>query len=189
MHVERDLTGYQTMIDWMGEPVLTLADLWPADVQAMIVGLNPSPVSVEIGHYHQGQLAQRQLSRLSDAGLFRRADSDSTYVEHAALAAGIGFIDVVKRPTCHKKHVRPREIELGRQALTRKLQARQVPLIICLFGYHVRALLGTIGTVGFQARSTIWGAQVFRLPGPFVGAAQAQGVMAQLTTTITAGCT
>ena len=67
---DRDLTAYQTQTEWMGEPVLTLAALWPEQPRAMIVGLNPAPASVEVGHYYQGRSGQRQLLRLADAGLF-----------------------------------------------------------------------------------------------------------------------
>ncbi|HEY6058938.1 MAG TPA: hypothetical protein VIV06_12970, partial [Candidatus Limnocylindrales bacterium] len=39
-----------------GRPLETLADLPPVRGRLLFVGLNPSPVSVEAGHYHQGRL-------------------------------------------------------------------------------------------------------------------------------------
>ena len=39
-------------------PIETLADLPPLRDRLLFVGLNPSPVSVEAGHYHQGRLGR-----------------------------------------------------------------------------------------------------------------------------------
>lgn len=167
----------------MGTPVLTLEDLWPKQPRAMIVGLNPAPASVEVGHYYQGRSGQRQLLRLADAGLFQAPDVGSTYFEPAALRAGVGFTDVVKRPTRGEKDVLPKEIEFGRSVLNRELKARGVPLVICVFRHPVTALLGTSGAPGFQSRTTAWGARVFRMPGPFAAAGEVEGLMADLAQT------
>lgn len=57
---------HRTTVDWLGEPVLTLAHLWPAGrPRAAVVGLHPTDRSVEAGHHHQGGLAQRQLAGLA----------------------------------------------------------------------------------------------------------------------------
>ena len=42
-----------------GRAVETLADLPPERGGLLFVGLNPSPVSVTAGHYHQGTLGKR----------------------------------------------------------------------------------------------------------------------------------
>jgi double-stranded uracil-DNA glycosylase len=172
--------------NWMGERVLTLADVWPERPRAMTVGLNPAPSSVEVGHYYQGRSGQRQLLHLADAGLFRRPEPGSTYFEAVALDAGVGFTDVVKRPTRGEKDVHPREIEFGRAALNTALAARDVPLVICVFRHPVVALLGTSGEPGFRMRPTIWGARVFRMPGPFAPTAEVGQTMAELSKVITA---
>lgn len=181
MRDEAPVPGFQTRVDWMGESVLTLEDVWPDRPRAMVVGLNPAPSSVEAGHYYQGRSGQRQLLRLADAGLFRRPEVGSSYFETAALEAGVGFTDVVKRPTRGEKDVRPEEIEFGREALNRELEARGVPLVVCVFRHPVTALLGTSGAPGFQARLTRWGGRVFRLPGPFAPAAAVSSVMTELS--------
>lgn len=164
------LESFQTEVDWMGERVTTLDDVWPERPRAMIVGLNPAPASVEVGHYYQGRSGQRQLSRLADAGLFRRPESGSTYFERVALEAGVGFTDVIKRPTRGENDVTPNEIDFGRESLVLALQEHQVPLVICVFRHPVAALLGTSGRPGFQAQTTQWGARLFRMPGPFARA-------------------
>lgn len=177
----------QTRIEWMGESVLTLDDVWPEQPRGMIVGLNPAPASVAVGHYYQGTVGQRQLLRLAGAGLFQRPEVGVTYFERAALDAGIGFTDVVKRPTRGEKDVSPEEIELGREALNAELEAHGVPLVVCVFRHPVTALLGTSGRPGFQARTTRWGGRVFRMPGPFAAAEEVSQAMADLSQAITAG--
>jgi hypothetical protein len=47
---------YVTTIEVDGVATTTLADLPPLRDRLLFVGLNPSPVSVTAGHYHQGQL-------------------------------------------------------------------------------------------------------------------------------------
>ena len=47
-----------------GRAVETLADLPPERGGLLFVGLNPSPVSVAAGHYHQGTLGRRFWARL-----------------------------------------------------------------------------------------------------------------------------
>ena len=81
-----------------GVPVPTLADLPPLRDRLLFVGLNPSPVSVEAGHYHQGRLGRMFWRRLMLAGIL----PPGTAVEgadDALLAAGHGITDLIKAPT------------------------------------------------------------------------------------------
>ncbi|PTL71767.1 hypothetical protein C1I63_02180 [Rathayibacter caricis DSM 15933] len=172
------LLGYQSVQEWLGEEVLTLADVWPESLRAVVVGLNPAPASVDAGHYYQGKTGQRQLGRLVDAGVMSRPPA--RHFEEVALAAGIGFTDVVKRPTRSEGGVGAIEIEYGRRTLNDKLAALDVPLVICVFRHPVGALLGDEGRPGLQAGRTEWGAMVFRLPGPFDERDRAAAVMATL---------
>ena len=162
----------------MGTRVLTLADVWPNQPRAMIVGLNPSPTSVEAGHYYQGQAGRRQLRRLVEIGLF--AAPTGNWFEEVALAAGIGFTDVVKRPTVGEGTVTGAEIEHGSAVLRRKLEERAVPLIICVFRHPMKALIGSIPPAGLSERRTPWGAQVYRMPGPYASTARAANALSTL---------
>ena len=47
-----------------GKRVTTLADIPPLRNKLLFVGLNPSPVSVKAGHYHQGRLGRTFWRRL-----------------------------------------------------------------------------------------------------------------------------
>ncbi|QCU77187.1 hypothetical protein E7744_02350 [Citricoccus sp. SGAir0253] len=173
------LVGYQERAEWLGEPILTLRDLWPQDARAMIVGLNPSPVSVAAGHYYQGPVGQRQLRSLAEAGLFTLAQDQHAF-EEAALAAGVGFTDIVKKPTVGEKDLTAEDLRVGREQLRAKLDAHPVDLIVCVFRHPVEALLGHPGRPGFQEERTASGARIFRMPGPFAATRPRQAVLAQL---------
>lgn len=177
----RELISFQGVEEWMGTEYLTLRDVLPARPRAVIVGLNPSPVSVAAGHYYQGQVGQRQLRRLASAGLFQLADGARTF-EDAALAAGVGFTDIVKRPTVGEKDLVAGELEHGRGPLAQKLGELDVPLVVCVFRHPVEALLGrkAAGGPSLQQARTGWGAQVFRMPGPYDAVAKADLVMSEL---------
>ncbi|HEX7223850.1 MAG TPA: hypothetical protein VF231_11400, partial [Candidatus Limnocylindrales bacterium] len=65
IEIERPEPGpHRTTLVLDGRPVETLADLPPLRDRLLFVGLNPSPVSVEAGHYHQGRLGRSFWNRL-----------------------------------------------------------------------------------------------------------------------------
>jgi TDG/mug DNA glycosylase family protein len=83
------MIGHQTWEDRMGVQVMTLADLIPANLRAICVGIDPSPVSVAAGHYYQGQLGRRIFARLRQAGLL--SEHNGSYEDDAAFLSGVGF--------------------------------------------------------------------------------------------------
>lgn len=169
------LHGYQSHEEWMGTTVLSLSDVWPEHARAVIVGINPSPVSVAAGHYFQGPVGKRQLGRIADALGW---DVPHTgFFEEVGLAHGVGFTDIVKRPTPREVGVSAAELAHGRSVLATKLSSRKVRLVIAVYRHPVAALLGSEGKPGLQPTRTSWGAQVFRLPGPFEAPARAAEVM------------
>ena len=87
-----------TSIEVDGQQVDTLADLPPLRDRLLFVGLNPSPVSVEAGHYHQGRLGQTFWRRLMTAGILPQGTPIET-ADDALLAAGHGITDLLKTPT------------------------------------------------------------------------------------------
>lgn len=173
------MIGYQAREDWMGVEVLTLADVFPPEPRAVIVGLNPAPASVVAGHYYQGRVGQRQLRKLADAGLFALPDGEPHF-EAAALRSGVGFTDIVKRASVGEGDVAAAEITHGRSILEDKLAGLRVPLVVCVFRHPMVALLGREGSPGMQRDRTSWGAQVFRMPGPFEARESSDRVMAEL---------
>ncbi len=81
-----------------GQPVDTLEDLPPLRDRLLFVGLNPSPVSVEAGHYHQGRLGQTFWRRLMTAGVIPHG-TPIEIADDALMAAGHGITDLLKIPT------------------------------------------------------------------------------------------
>lgn len=81
-----------------GRSVETLADLPPSRDRLLFVGLNPSPVSVAAGHYHQGRLGRTFWRRLILAGVLPAATAVET-ADDALVAAGHGITDLLKLPT------------------------------------------------------------------------------------------
>jgi len=81
-----------------GATVETLADLPPLRDRLLFVGLNPSPVSVAAGHYHQGRLGRTFWRRLMTAGVIPAATPIET-ADDALVAAGHGITDLLKVPT------------------------------------------------------------------------------------------
>ena len=148
----------------MGEKVETLADLLRPGLKAIVIGINPSPVSVAAGHYYQGQLGQRFYKRLEEVGVLDRAAEE--HEDDAAFAAGIGFTDVVKRPTTRAAGLRPGELQHGRQLLDTRLAGLEVPKVLFTFKASAEALLGPLDGTGVQIGRTIVNAQVFVMPGP-----------------------
>ena len=61
--------SHRTTLEIDGRPTETLADLPPLRDRLLFVGLNPSPVSVKAGHYHQGRLGRTFWRRLMLAGI------------------------------------------------------------------------------------------------------------------------
>lgn len=81
-----------------GARIETLEDLPPDRNGLLFVGLNPSPVSVAAGHYHQGRLGRRFWSRLIEIGVLP-ASTDLAAADDALVAAGHGITDLLKDPT------------------------------------------------------------------------------------------
>ena len=90
--------SHRTTIVIDGEPVETLADLPPLRDRLLFVGLNPSPVSVEAGHYFQGRLGRAFWGRLVRTQILP-PDTDIDTADDALVAAGHGLTDLHKRPS------------------------------------------------------------------------------------------
>ena len=170
--------GHRITATWMGEAVTTLADLLRPRSNMVIVGINPSPVSVAAGHYYQGKIGQRFYARLAQAGVIDLAAAGSA--DDAAYAAGIGFTDVVKRPTSRAHGLRPGELQHGRALLDEKLAALHVPRVLFTFKGGAQALLGTFEGHGLLADRTLAGAEVFVMPGPMERTDRVQLALAHL---------
>lgn len=152
----------------MGERVTTLEDLLRPGLRAACVGINPAPKSVEAGHYYQGRLGQGFFARLRQAGVLPA--SFDGYEDDAAFAAGIGFTDIVKRPTASAKDVAPAEFTHGRELLAAKLAEHKPELVIFTFKKTAQTLFGAFAGNGFVPGLKLAHSEAFVMPGPYEAA-------------------
>ncbi len=157
--------GHQAYQSWLGERVLTLADILPTEPRVVCVGINPSPTSVAIGHYYQGRLGRRFFSRLRQAELIDEAGSG--FEDDAALLRGVGFTDIVKRPTARADEVTPVEMAAGVRLLEERLEPSNPRLIIFTFKKTAEVLFGRFQGAGFKDGFTLAGARCYVMPSPF----------------------
>ena len=156
---------HRVTVDWMGEEFETLADLLRPGLQAVCVGINPSPASVAAGHYYQGQIGRRFWQRLHRIGAIDAAGTG--HEDDVAFVAGIGFTDIVKRPTPRATAISQTEFEHGRELLVKKLRRNRPSLLIFTYKQAATALLGPFKGHGHRPELEFDGAQVFVMPGPY----------------------
>lgn len=162
----------------MGESVETLEDLLRPGLRAVCVGINPSPVSVEAGHYYQGRAGQRFFGRLREAGVLPNLTDG--YEDDSAFTAGIGFTDIVKRPTSSARDLQSYEYAHGRQLLLTKLAEIKPEFVIFTFKKTATVLFGQFGGNGFLPALRLADCQVFVMPGTYENAATASATMRTL---------
>jgi len=169
----------------MGEQVATLEDLLRPELRAVCIGVNPAPRSVEVGHYYQGAVGQRFLARLREAAVLPARSVG--YEDDAAFAAGIGFTDIVKRPTASATEVTAGELEHGAELLRAKIAEHRPALVIFTFKRAAQPLLGSVIGNGFVSGLEVAGSEVFVMPGPYESADTAAETMSQLAARFEAG--
>jgi len=156
---------HRVTTDWLGERVETLADLLRPGLRAVCIGINPSPVSVPAGHYYQGQIGRRFWQRLQRAGVTEETDTGRE--DDAAFLAGIGFTDIVKRPTARADAISAAEFEHGRALLEEKLRRHRPALLIFTFKKPATSLFGHFKGHGHRPELELGGAEAFVMPGPY----------------------
>ena len=151
------------------EPLFeTLTDFLEPGLEIIFVGLNPSSYSVRAGHYFANP-RNRFWAALNRSGLVPAElgpEQDRELSRH-----GIGFTDVVKRPTPQASGLRAADYRQWAPVLKGKLERYQ-PLIACfhgMTGYKAYLKYGE-GAVeqpelGLQLR-TIGSTRIFVVPNP-----------------------
>jgi double-stranded uracil-DNA glycosylase len=157
--------GHRRSMDWMGNEIETLEDLLRPALIALCIGINPAPTSVSIGHYYQGQLGQQFFGRLQKAGV--SSFTSQGWQDDEAFDQGIGFTDIVKRPTSRADDVTEREFSYGKALLLDKISNYKPRMLIFSFKKSAQALFGPIEGNGFIEGAGIEGVPVFVMPGPY----------------------
>jgi double-stranded uracil-DNA glycosylase len=171
-------SGHRITVEVNGEPIDTLADLLGPGLLAVVVGINPAPPSVKAGHYWQGRTGLTLWRRLRAVGLL--PPQHDGFEDDAALKAGVGFTDVVKRPTRRADEVKESELAAGRAELERKLVELEVPLVIFAFKKAATTLLGDFVGNGFIEGRALGPSRVFVMPGPYEATVPAERTLAAL---------
>ena len=94
----------------MDDELQTLPDYLAPGLALVLVGINPSRYSAQVGHYFANP-RNRFWRAFNAAGLTPEPLSAET--DHRALEFGIGFTDLVKRPTPGMSELRPEEYRQG----------------------------------------------------------------------------
>jgi double-stranded uracil-DNA glycosylase len=159
--------SHRTTIVIDGERVATLADLPPLRNGLLFVGLNPSPVSVKAGHYHQGQLGRTFWRRLMRAGILPKGTAIET-ADDGLLAAGHGITDLLKRPS-PRDTASDEALRAGVGTLWQKIAVWRPAAIVFIYKRAAvtaagRALTETWGQLEGVALA---GRPCFLMPGPY----------------------
>jgi G:T/U-mismatch repair DNA glycosylase len=147
--------------------VVTLADLPPLRNRLLFVGLNPSAVSVEAGHYHQGRLGRAFWARLVTATILP-AGTPPEAADDALVAAGHGITDLLKTPSA-RDEATDAELTAGVGALWQKVSIWRPAAIVFIYKRGAEIAAG-------RALPEKWGQLVgvalaarpcFLMPGPY----------------------
>ena len=154
-----------TLVD--GLAVETLADLPPLRDRLLFVGLNPSPVSVEAGHYHQGRLGQRFWRRLMLAGILPPGSSVET-ADDALLAAGHGITDLLNVPTA-RDEATDAALTAGVGPLWQKIALWRPAAVVFIYKRAAEMAAGRrlLEPWGQLADVALGGRPCFLMPGPY----------------------
>jgi TDG/mug DNA glycosylase family protein len=173
----RNMPTHRVTELWMRKEIETLEDLLRPGLKAVCVGINPAPDSVKAGHYYQGKLGRAFFSRLIGAGVVPSNQDD--FMDDVSFASGVGFTDIIKRPTRSARELAADEYEFGRDLLIKKLQVNKPSLVIFTFKKTAEIIFGKFAGNGF-VNEMLGGSDVFVMPGPYESAVSARDTMNEL---------
>jgi double-stranded uracil-DNA glycosylase len=150
----------------------TLADLPPLRDRLLFVGLNPSPVSVEAGHYHQGRLGRTFWRRLMLAHILPAATPIEA-ADDTLMAAGHGITDLRKVPS-PRDDATDAELTAGVGVLWQKISVWRPAAVVFIYkraasicaGRQLDESWGQLGGVALAGRPC------FLMPGPYAPVAE-----------------
>lgn len=160
-----------------GYPFPTLPDYLRVGLRIVFVGINPSSYSVERGHYFARRtnrfwpaFSASRLSAEARAGLGREVLGPED--DGGLLRFGIGFTDVVKRPSANAAALGPADFAQWAPGLLARLE-RYRPEVACfqgVLGYraflrHALAEPDPGATLGPQGRR-LGATRVYVVPNP-----------------------
>jgi TDG/mug DNA glycosylase family protein len=164
--------SHRVTIDIDGVPTDTLEDLPPLRDRLLFVGLNPSPVSVEAGHYFQGRLGRTFWRRLITASILP-ADTDIDTADDALVAAGHGVTDLHKRPSA-RDEASDAALRAGVGPLWHKISVWRPAAVVFVWKRAAEAAAGRRldEPWGQLAGVALSGRPCFLMPGPYAPIAE-----------------
>jgi TDG/mug DNA glycosylase family protein len=155
-----------------GETTETLVDLPPLRDRLLFVGLNPSPVSVEAGHYHQGRLGRTFWRRLMIAAVLPPGTPIET-ADDALVAAGHGITDLRKEPS-PRDEATDAELTAGVGPLWQKIAIWRPGAVVFVYKRAASICAGRdlAEPWGQLAGVALAGRPCFLMPGPYAPVAQ-----------------
>jgi double-stranded uracil-DNA glycosylase len=159
--------SHRTTVVVDGRRVETLADLPPLRNRLLFVGLNPSPVSVLAGHYHQGRLGRTFWRRLIGAGILAKGTPVET-ADDALMAAGHGITDLLKLPTA-RDTASDADLTAGVGALWQKIAIWRPAAMVFVYKRAASIAAGRplAEKWGQLAGVALAGRPCFLMPGPY----------------------
>lgn len=121
--------SHQIRLELNGQSLLTLADILPAHgpMAMLMVAKTPAPVSVEAGHYFQGQHGTMLWNKLQRTGLLKvppGMQPDDVLLQH-----GYGITDLVKEPHPYRVEPSATEYQAGMERLLTTIE-RLAPRVL-----------------------------------------------------------
>ena len=153
------------VVDGIERP--TLADLPPDRDRLLFVGLNPSPVSVTAGHYHQGRLGQMFWRRLIRTGILPPG-TDLAAADDALVARGHGITDLLKVPS-PRDVASDGELREGVGPLWQKIALWRPGAVVFIYkrAAEITAGRSLAEAWGQLAGVALAGRPCFLMPGPY----------------------
>lgn len=161
---------HRTTIVVRGVATETLADLPPLRGRLLFVGLNPSPVSVDAGHYFQGRLGRAFWRRLMTAGILPAETAIET-ADDALVAAGHGLTDLLKEPTA-RDDATDAVLRAGVGPLWQKIALWRPAAVVFVYkrGAEIAAGRPLSESWGQLEGVALAGRPCFLMPGPYAPA-------------------
>ena len=159
--------SHRTTLDIDGQWMATLADLPPDRGGLLFVGLNPSPVSVEAGHYHQGRLGRMFWARLAKASILPPGTPPEA-ADDTLVAAGHGITDLLKRPSA-RDTASDAELRAGVGPLWQKVALWRPAAVVFVYKRAAESAAGrSLPARWGQLRGVaLSGRPCFLMPGPY----------------------
>ena len=159
--------GYRVTETWLGTKCETLADILAPGLVCVFVGLNPSVVSVDKGHYLQGTLGRQFWKLLMTYGILPEPE-DGRFPDELLLENGFGITDLAKCPSPRANSLTHEDIEAGSAMLRGKIERYQPRLVCSVYRGTLEALTGKkYGKRYGLLDETIGETRLFAAPFPY----------------------